>query len=136
MAAVEALARAGRENKKEVAPVIETQLEAADTETQKMASATLGKIDPRKFEPLILSHINHTLQSIYRNHAYLQALNPYAEYSGAAVLQSVLEEENQRLLDEIFYLLAALHGPEAIEIITDSLNSDSRRTRANALEAL
>ncbi len=81
-------------------------------------------------------HINRTLQYIYRNHAYLQALNPYAEYSGASVLQSVLEEDNQRLLDEIFYLLASLHGPEAIEIITDSLNSDSKHTRANALEAL
>jgi hypothetical protein len=58
------------------------------------------------------------------------------ECSSIAVLQSMLHEQNRRLIDEIFYLLTAIHDADAIKIISESLHSESLRARANATEAL
>jgi len=48
----------------------------------------------------------------------------------------MLREQNHQLTGDIFYLLAAIHDPEAVDVIADSLENETARVRANAVEAL
>jgi len=66
----------------------------------------------------------------------LQALASLAGYSSVTVLQSMLREQNEQLIDEVYYLLAGISDPGSVEIIAESLASDLARVRANAVEAL
>lgn len=131
-AAVEALVRIG----KPVAATLTPALEASDPQLRKMATVVLSRIDREKFGDLIKARINDSLLAIYRNHSRLEALSPYTDYPSISVLQSMLHEQNRQLADEIFYLLAAIHDPDAVDVISDSLDNESARVRANAVEAL
>jgi HEAT repeat protein len=131
--AVDALAQVG----KSIIPVVHPKLDAPDPQVRKMTAVILSRVNPREFGPIIVgSHITGNLLAIYRNHGLVGTLTPHATYSGIAVLQSALRERNQRLLNEIFYLLTAIHDPAAVRIIDDSLRSENPRVRANATEAL
>jgi CRP-like cAMP-binding protein len=101
-----------------------------------MAIVVLSRIDREQFGPLTESLIEDNLRTIYDNFGRLQALSPTAHHPSIAVLQSMLREHNQELLNEIFDLLKAIHDPEAVEIVAESLDSDTARVRANAVEAL
>ncbi len=132
-AAVEALVQAGKAS----VPLVHPRLEAPDPLLRKMAAVTLSRIDPPLFGPLIMStHVTGNLIAIYRHYGLVQALAPCASVRSIGVLQSALREQNQQLLDEIFYLLAAVHPPEAVRLIAETLHGDATRARANALEAL
>ncbi len=108
----------------------------------KMATVILCRISPREFGGLIQANIMGNLLHIYRNYGYVAALMPYVETSkplalpSVNILQSALIEQNHQLVDEIFYLLTALHDPSAVKIISESLRSPAPRVRANATEAL
>jgi CRP-like cAMP-binding protein/HEAT repeat protein len=131
-AAVDALVRIGES----VVPIVSSALDATDPQLCKMAAIVLSRINRERFGAIIESRINDSLLAIYRNHNRLEALSPCAGYAGISVLKSVLREQNQQLTDEIFYLFAAIHDPEAVEIVAESLNSETARVRANAVEAL
>jgi CRP-like cAMP-binding protein/HEAT repeat protein len=150
--AVDALAQVG----KSIIPLIHPKLDAtassalegriesinatrsanATKSIQKMATVILCRISPREFGGLIQANIMGNLLHIYHNYGYVAALMPYAEMPGINILQNALTEHNQQLVDEIFYLLTAIHDPAAIEIISESLHSEAPRARANATEAL
>lgn len=132
-AAADALAQAG----KSVVPLVHLQLDSANTQLRKMATFVLGRINRREYGPLIIgTTVTANLLAIYRNHGTAEALSPVAECPSVGVLQSALREQNQQLVDEIFYFLTAFHDAGALKLIRESLQSDDARTRANALEAL
>jgi CRP-like cAMP-binding protein/HEAT repeat protein len=130
--AVNALAHAGQR----AIPQLFEQLGAASPHLRKMAAVGLARIEPRKYAPLLLGpNLHANLLAIYRTLAYLQAL---AACPGPAVtvLGCALRERNAALLDEIFYLLAAVHDLGAVETIANALGSPQPTQRANAAEAL
>jgi CRP-like cAMP-binding protein/HEAT repeat protein len=130
--AADALARIGRP----VVPIVRPALEARDPQLRKMATVVLSRIDRGEFGELIETRINDNLLEIYRSYGRLHALDPLAGYPSVAMLQSALREENRRLVDELFYLLAATHDQAAVRVIVESFESDDPRMRANAAEAL
>ncbi len=130
--AVEALVQVG----KSIIPFIHPLLDSPDSQLRKMAAVILSRIDSREFGDLNKSNIMGNLLAIYQNYNLSESLTDFNKFTGIKVLQSVLREQNQALLDEIFYLLAALHDPDDLKIIAESLASDNVRTRANASEAL
>ena len=121
-------------------PVIPILSPVVDDETnpqmRRMAIAALSRIDRDPFGPKTEALIEDNLHTIYDNFGRLQALSSTAHHPSIAILQSMLREHNQDLLDEIFDLLKAIHDPEAVEIVAESLESDAARVRANAVEAL
>lgn len=130
--AVETLAQIG----KGIIPEVHPQLDAPDPQLRKMAAVVLSRVDRREFEPLIGAHVTGNLLAIYRNHNHLAALDALRGYATANILCSGLQEQNEALLDEIFYLLTTVHGNDDVHIIRESLQSETERVRANALEAL
>jgi HEAT repeat protein len=117
-------------------PAVHSQLDATDPQIRKMAAIILSRINPREYGPLISTHIIGNLLHIYTHHLYLQTLAALAKFPAAALLKETLREQNGRLTDEIFDLLLALHEPRTVELVQESLNSESDHVQANALEAL
>lgn len=131
--AADVLARQG----KSVIPLVHTQLESPNPKQRKMAAVVLSRINPREFGPVVIgTHITGNLLAIYRNIGRVEALTSWGRYASIGAIAGALREQNQQLLDEILYLLTAIHSPASVKIIADSLHSDDPRTRANAVEAL
>ncbi|MCK6627529.1 MAG: HEAT repeat domain-containing protein [Anaerolineae bacterium] len=130
--AVDVLAQAG----KAVIPTVHPALNSANPLLRKMATMALSRINQREFGSLVEAHITGNLLEIYRSYGLLTALDPCSQFPSVAILQSAIREQNQQLLDEIFYLLTAIHGKEAVKIVAESFESETARTRANAVEAL
>lgn len=131
-AIIDTLVRIGRS----IIPLIHPLLYAPDSQLRKMTTIVLSRINPREFGALIGSHITDNLLNIYRNYGYLEALTPCIGYLSLPILQCTLREKNQQWLDEIFYLLTAIHDAAGVRVITDSLRQSDARIRSNALEAL
>jgi HEAT repeat protein/CRP-like cAMP-binding protein len=131
-AAVSALTRVGRS----VISVVSPSLNSDDPELRKMAAVVLTRLKREQFGSLIESRIEQCLRAIYENCGRLEALSSLEDHPGVVVLRSMLGEQNARLIEEVFYLLAAINEPEAVEIIAESLESEDARVRANAAEAL
>ncbi|NJN98192.1 MAG: cyclic nucleotide-binding domain-containing protein [Anaerolineales bacterium] len=129
---VDVLAHAG----KAAIPTLHPALNSANPLLRKMATMALSRINQREFGPLVEAHITGNLLEIYRCYGLLTALTPGSQFPSVAILQSAIREQNQQLLDEIFYLLTAIHGKEAVKIVAESFESETARTRANAAEAL
>jgi CRP-like cAMP-binding protein/HEAT repeat protein len=131
-AAADALVQLG----KAVIITVEPLLDSSDSQLRKMAAVILCQINEREYGPLITMQVTGNLSAIYQNHHHLATLDVYGKYPGVSVLQAALCDLNKQLVDEIFYLLTAIHDPKTIQTITDSLNSDDIHVRANAVEAL
>jgi HEAT repeat protein len=130
--AVETLASAGHQ----AVPQVHQQLNTADPQLHKMAAVVLARIDPHRYAPLVRGPIlDGNLLAIYRDLSCLQAL---AGCPGPAVtvLGRALRERNAVLLNEVFYLLAAIQDPAAVKTIAHALRSPQPQVRANATEAL
>lgn len=121
---------------KSIIPVIHSHLNSSDPQLRKMVAVILGRINHHEFGLLIRKHITENLLTVYRNYGYLEALALCTGYQSIPILQSILREQNQQLVHEIFYLLTAIHGSSDVKIITESLQSEDSRIRANAIEAL
>lgn len=130
--AVEALVSIG----KPAIPILSPALDSTDSQLRKMATIALSRIDRERFGAHVVSHINDNLRVIYHNHSRMQALSPCKQYASISVLQSVLMEQNDQLIDEIFGFLTAIHDKEAVKAIAESLRSESVNMRANAAKAL
>jgi len=76
------------------------------------------------------------LLQMTENAGYVEALEQLKTYATIAVLQDVFQEENDRLADEIFFLLTAVQNADSLAVIRESLSNEEERVRANALEAL
>ena len=131
--AVDVLTRVG----KAIVPVVHTGLQSKDRQLRTMATVVLSRVSPEEFGSLIVgTNITGNLLAIYHNYGLIVALERCDAYRGIGVLQSALYEQNQQLLDEIFYLLTAVRDPAAVKIVSESLRSETARIRANATEAL
>ena len=117
-------------------PQVLEGLNSGDARQRKMAAVVLARIDPDKYAPLVRGSIlGGTLLSIYQDLSCWSAL---AERHGPALalLGRAIRERNAARLDEVFYLLATIQDPAAIQTIAHSLRSLQPQQRANATEAL
>jgi HEAT repeat protein len=130
--AVDTMVEAGRA----IIPVIHPRLNAPDPQLRKMVTVILSRINQEEYGPLLKSYITHNLLEVYRNYNRLGALAPLATYPTVTVLNGALHEQNQQRLNEIFYLLTAIHDRRSIKLISDALRSSDGNTRANGIEAL
>jgi HEAT repeat protein/CRP-like cAMP-binding protein len=130
--AVEALVLLG----KPAIPAVLPALDSPDLRLCKMVAVVLARIDSDKFADLIRNHIYSNLLTIYGNNVRLDALVPCAEHRSIKLLQTMLREQSEQLLAEIFYLLSAIQDTKAVRVISDSLTSENARSRANAIEAI
>jgi HEAT repeat protein len=121
---------------KDVAPVAQVELNSDNPQIRKMAAVVLSRINPRQFGALIEKSVSYNLSSIYQNIGLEQALTPYARHDSVRIQIAALRESNDELSDEILYLLSALHDAQTLNVINESLHSDSSETRNLALEAL
>lgn len=121
---------------KDVIPLIQNELKNPDSLTQNMAAVALSRIQPRQFATLIEVKVSGNLGNIYQNIGLEQALSIYDKYSSVRVLLAALQEINREQIDEILYLLSAIHTSETLKIVKDSLDSELPSTRNLALEAL
>ena len=117
-------------------PAITSALDSTGTQLRKLATIALCRIDREQFGDLATARVDDNLHAIYHNHHRLAGLSPYASFTGISILQSLLREQNDRLTGEIFHLLAAIHDPEAVQIIAESIANENAHIRANAIEAL
>lgn len=130
--AVDALVSLG----KTAVPLVHPHLDAPQPQLRKLAAITLSRINTREYGALIKTHVTANLLAIFRQHGCLAALQPLHRFAAISILCSALQEENERLLDEIFYLLTAVHPPADVHVTHDALASADERIRANAIEAL
>lgn len=111
-------------------------LKAENIQLRKMVAVVLSRINRERFGSLIISAVNDNLLTIYRNQGRWKALQPYADFPSIGVVQSALREQNQLLMDEIFYLLAATNEARSVKVVTEALRSNAPHVQANAMEAL
>ena len=111
-------------------------LAAEERERRKMAAVVLTRLNPTRFSELLLPHISHNLHKVYEQVGQRQALAAYTQFPTLGLLQDVLQERNEALLAEIFYLLTAVQEASDVDVIVQSLRSEEGRVRANAVEAL
>ncbi len=122
---------------KSVIPIVHPQLDSQNPRRRKMAAVVLSRINPREFGPVLIgTHVTGNLLAIYRNIGRVEALASWSCYASIGAISGALREQNQQLLDEILYLLTAIHSPASVKIVADSLHSPDPHTRANAVEAL
>ncbi len=131
-AAVDALVEIGRS----AIPTLASALDSADPQPGKMAAIALGRIDREQFGARITARVDDNLHTIYGNYNRVAGLSAYAQYASISVLTSLLREQNEQLAGEVFHLLTAIHEPEAVKVIAESISSKDTRVRANAVEAL
>lgn len=115
---------------------LQAQLTLPERQLRKMISVILSRINTKEFGGLIQEYIFEDLLDIYRNIGRLEALSPLQKHESIVVLQHAMREQNRRYLDEIFYLLNALYKQKTVKLISDALQSEEGRTRANGVEAL
>ncbi|HEX9924299.1 MAG TPA: HEAT repeat domain-containing protein, partial [Anaerolineae bacterium] len=121
---------------KPIIPLAHPLLDSTNPQMRKMAAIVLSQISPKQFGGLIESQVAGNLLAIYRNCGYIDALSSYHEYSSIATAQNVLQEQNEQLQAEIFFLLGTIHNQASVDVIVDSLRNPDTRVRANAIEAL
>lgn len=121
---------------KSVISVLHPKLNSPKPDLRKMVAVVLCRIQPEEFGPLVSSNIQGNLLSIYQQYMLSDMLGKSQSSSGLTILQKVLNERNQQLLDEIFYLMSAMHDTDAIQLVQDSLHSSELNMRANAIEVL
>lgn len=121
---------------KRVIPTVHPLLDSPNPQLRKMATVILGRINRREYGPLVTAQVQANLLHIAENVGFIEALAPIKSYAAVNVLLTVFQNENSRLLDEIFFLLTAVQTPQSVAIIRESLASDTERVQANAIEAL
>lgn len=123
------------EHPNETRKTFEQILDTNHSLMSRMASAVLVRINPKQ-EPLIYEHIDYLLSHMYQNINRMLALEPLKHYPIIDVVKSIITEDNERSLDEIFYMLGSIHGMQDVEIAVEALRSTVPRTRANGVEAI
>ncbi len=121
---------------KKVIPMVHPQLDSPNAQLRKMATVILTRVNRREYGPLVTAQIQSNLLQMAENAGYLDALEAINSYAAVGVLQNVFREANDRLADQIFFLLTAVQDNAAVRVIRESLASKVPRVRANALEAL
>ncbi len=117
-------------------PFVQKEISSPNFRARKMAAVVLSRVAPRQFGSLIEKSVSDNLNLIYQNISLEEALTPYASYRSVRLQLAALRENNSRLIDEILYLLSALHPRQILDVIGESIRSDSAETRNLALEAL
>lgn len=110
-------------------------LDSDDDRLRGAAVLTLLSLSAEKYRQQADEEVRRALERTYQNLILADALAPFT-YRGAALAVDTLKERNRALLEHVFRILTALHGPESIQVIQRNLRSADSHTRANAVEAL
>ncbi|GAK55071.1 transcriptional regulator, Crp/Fnr family [Candidatus Vecturithrix granuli] len=121
---------------KSVISVLHPKLNSPQLDLRKMVAVVLCRIQPEEFGPLVNTSIQGNLLNIYQQYAISDMLGSYQSSFGLMILQKVLNDRNQQLLDEIFYLMSAMHDADAVQLVNESLHSKELSLRASAMEVL
>lgn len=110
-------------------------LRSNDRLLRRMAAVVLVRIKPDDVS-LVMDNIHVLLRDTYENIVYMVALIDLDYIPSIVALRSVLQEENDHNIREVFYMLGSVYGREAVHVTEEALRSSAARTRANAVEAL
>lgn len=121
---------------KDIVPILQNELKSSNIQIHKMVTVTLSRIDAKQFGPLVEAEVSNNLNLVYQNISLMQAISEYEESPSVHLLVAALIERNYELVDEIMYLLSAIHGPEMLDIVKESITSDLQVTRNLAIEVL
>jgi CRP-like cAMP-binding protein/HEAT repeat protein len=130
--ATEALVQAGQAN----VLYLEEAMRGDNAQLVKMAAVVLGRIDRRNYGEYLHLHIQRNLKEIYQQQAMIVALHPLNHYRSIRLLEETIREENDNLLDEVFFFLSALHKPDTVMVIQHSLATSDRAVWKNAIQVL
>ena len=75
----------------------------------RMASVVLTRIKP-DYQEHVFRNIDAMIEQSYRNISRIETLKTIADYPSIGILRSLLEEQNQEILEEIFYMLGSVYG--------------------------
>jgi CRP/FNR family transcriptional regulator, cyclic AMP receptor protein len=112
------------------------KIDNSNPQLRKMATVVVSNIDRDKSLEAIRAYIRADLVHIYANNVRLNSLAQCTEFRGIAILCDLLRERNIQHMEDVFYLLTAIHNPQAVKVIAESLNNQSALVRANAFEAI
>jgi CRP-like cAMP-binding protein/HEAT repeat protein len=119
---------------------LERLLDTEDKRARESAIVALLHLSTEQYRDRAEAELQGLSEQAYRNILLMDALAPL-DFSGAALAVHTLKDRNQALLDQIFRVLAAVHGDEAVEVTRRNLQADghhpaNRQKVANAIEAL
>jgi HEAT repeat protein len=130
-AASEALVSLG----KNAIPPLQTLLQQGTNIQQKMALITLVQIQRDKHIAELMATTRDNLLRIYRHHDAINVMQVAQDKPSYAILVAHYTEQNAQLLEEAFWMFEQIMGKQ-IETIRETIDSDNKRTRMNAVEAL
>jgi HEAT repeat protein len=130
-AAVGLLVKQPRKSQEAFLPLLHSEHPALN----RMASVVLVRIKP-DYQEHVFRNVDLMIEQSYRNLSRIETLKTIEHYPSIGILQSLLQEQNQEMLQEIFYLIGSVHGASEVAITAEALSSTVERTRANAVEAL
>jgi HEAT repeat protein len=124
----------------EIGNAAEEPLRAAALDSNKSlarrATVTLAHLKPERYQADVLTIAREQLDAVYANFGNISALEDCRVYPTFAILHSYFIEQNASMMDELFDLLGVVHGGKAMHTIYDTIRSDQRRVRENAIETL
>ncbi|NJL94607.1 MAG: cyclic nucleotide-binding domain-containing protein [Anaerolineae bacterium] len=129
---VEALSSLG----KTVVPTLTPLLTSSKDQQRRVAVNVLARIEREAYEDRVYQEIEAILYTIFVNLNRVIVLDTLTTYRAFNITRTTILEYNQELLGEIWSLLGALNGREAMQIVRRSMTSENTRNRANAAEAL
>lgn len=116
-------------------PALLAAQDAEGTQGRYVAIA-LSHLDRKQYGLALQQRIEQTLQAIYHLWAVIAALESCARYPGVGILLTHYRGEIQHMQADLFVMLAALHDAGTVATIRETLQSQNKNTRSNAIEAL
>ncbi len=121
---------------KSAIPALHPKLNSPQADIRKMVAMVLCRIQPEEYSPLVNSSIQGNLLDIYQQYTFLDMIKRSPGGAGLTILQQLLHERDQQLLEEIFYLMSAMHDADALQLVKDALHSNELNMRSSAIEVL
>jgi HEAT repeat protein len=117
-------------------PYLEPLLASDNRRQVQVTLQVLYRIDPAEYKEPFEHLIRQHLSGIYTDYFYLSLLQAYESFPSVAIFNQTLRDEIRGLLDDIFDLLSSASDTESINVIRETLQGNSPRAKADALEAL
>jgi hypothetical protein len=117
-------------------PLIATRLRSGEPATVEAAIRTLGRIGSPRARGALAALLETAYAEAARNLDWLRQLPQGAERQHWRALELVLEDRNQRIVDLVLNVAAALGAARSLTDLRYALLTHDQRTRADALEAL
>ena len=117
-------------------PLVASQLRSGDPAAVEAAVRCLGRIGSPRAASALTALLDAAYADAARNLDWLRQLPPGAARRRWQVLELALEDRNQRIVDLVLQVAAALGARRSLTDLRHALLTHDQRTRADALEAL